>query len=281
MFRIGPFSKLAKVTVKALRHYDDLGLLKPVSVDRFTGYRYYSADQLPRLNRILALKDLGLSLEQIARLLDDELPASQIRGMLRMKQAEIEEQLGAERARLARVEARLRQIEQEGAMPEYEVVIKKVEPQMVMGVRDVIPTYSDVGRLFGEVESHVARHGGKPAGPCMAIYYDEEYRERDVDAEAATPVAEPLSETDRIKYHQVPGYETVAATIHKGGYSGLPEAYAALHAWIQQNGYRIIGPDREVYLRGRTTTTLEYPEGYVTSDPNEFLTEVQFPVEKA
>lgn len=61
MFKIGEFSKLSQVSVKALRYYDELGLLKPASVDRFTAYRYYSADQRPRLNRILALKDLGIA----------------------------------------------------------------------------------------------------------------------------------------------------------------------------------------------------------------------------
>jgi len=98
--------------VKTLRYYDEIGLLKPAQVDRFTGYRYYSEDQLPRLNRILALKDLGLSLEQIGRLLDDDLPPAQLRGMLRLKQAEIQQCVEEEQARLARVEMRLRQIEQ-------------------------------------------------------------------------------------------------------------------------------------------------------------------------
>src|SRR5512143_322161 len=116
MFKIGDFSKLSQVSVKALRYYDELGLLKPVEVDRFTGYRYYSADQLPRLHRILALKDLGLSLEQIAQLLDDDLPAAQLRGMLRLKQVELRAQMQEEQARLARVAARLNQIEQEGKM---------------------------------------------------------------------------------------------------------------------------------------------------------------------
>lgn len=147
MFKIGDFSKLSKVSVKALRYYDEIGLLKPAWVDPFTGYRYYSADQLPRLNRILALKDLGLSLEQIARLADDELPPAQIRGMLRLKQAEIQQQVEAEQARLARVEARLRQIEEEGTMPTYDVVLKKVEPQTVVAIRDIIPTYGDQGPL--------------------------------------------------------------------------------------------------------------------------------------
>ncbi|MCG2769146.1 MAG: helix-turn-helix domain-containing protein, partial [Anaerolineae bacterium] len=104
MFKIGEFSKLSQVAVKTLRYYDEIGLLKPAEVDRFTSYRYYSAAQLPRLHRILALKDLGLSLAQVARLLDGDLPSEQIRGMLRMKQVQLQQQVQEEQARLARVE---------------------------------------------------------------------------------------------------------------------------------------------------------------------------------
>ena len=107
MFKIGEFSRLSRVSVRMLRHYDQLGLLTPSQIDPFTNYRYYSADQLPRLNRILALRDLGFSLEQIAGVLDEDLPADQLLGMLKLKRAEIEEQMQAERLRLARLEARI------------------------------------------------------------------------------------------------------------------------------------------------------------------------------
>lgn len=129
MFKIGDFSRLSKVTVKALRYYDELGLLKPAHVDRFTGYRYYSAAQLPRLNRILALKDLGFALEQMAVFLDQHVSPEQIRGMLNLRRSELQQHITEEQARLARVEARLRQIEQEDTMPAYDVVLKKVEPR--------------------------------------------------------------------------------------------------------------------------------------------------------
>src|SRR5512136_1663207 len=137
MLKIGDLSKLSRVSVKTLRYYDEVGLLRPAQVDRFTGYRYYSFDQLPRLNRILALRDLGVSLEQIAQLLSEDLPAAQLRGMLRLRRAELSQHVQDEMDQLARVEARLTQIEQEGKMPSYDVVIKKVEPQLVAGVRDV------------------------------------------------------------------------------------------------------------------------------------------------
>ncbi len=271
MFKIGDFSKLCQVTVKALHHYDDLGLLRPASIDRFTGYRYYSADQLPRLNRILALKDLGFSLEQIARMLDDELPAAQIRGMLRLKQAEIQQHVETERARLARVEARLRQIEQEGNMPAYEVVLKTIEPQLVAAIREVLPTYGDVGRLFGELFGFVGRRGGRPVGAPLAIYHDAEFRERDADVEAAVPIDRQVQSEGRVVVRELPGVDAMACVVHRGGYDAVGEAYSALMAWIQANGYRTSGPSREVYLRGPGSG----------ADAGEYVTEVQLPVENA
>lgn len=272
MFKIGEFSKLSQVTVKTLRYYDEIGLLKPAKVDRFTSYRYYSVDQLPRLNRILALKDLGLSLEQIARLLDEGLSPDQLRGMFKLKQAEIQQRVGEEQARLARVEARLKQIEQEGRMPTYEVVIKKVNAQRVAAVRGVIPTYSEQGHLWDELCAYLEQHKVKPAGPCFTLYHDDEYRERDVDAEVCEPVQAdaPPPDHGRAKVYELPAVETMACVVHHGSYDMLGQAYRDLLTWIETNSYRIVGPNRDVYLRG--------PES--GSDPSTHVTEVQIPVEK-
>lgn len=242
MFRIGEFSKLSQVTVKTLRYYDEIGLLKPAKVDPSTGYRYYSADQLPRLNRILALKDLGLSLAQVTRLVDGDLPPAQIRGMLRMKQTELQEQVQEEQARLAWVEWRLKQIEQEGSMSTQEVVLKKIPAMIVASVRDVLPTYSDVNRLYGGVFAYLGQHKVRPAGPPLAIYYDQEYRERDVDVEAAVPVVGAVPEGKRVKVHQLLVVEEMACIVHQGSYDTVGEAYNRLMAWVEANGYRIRGP---------------------------------------
>src|SRR5512139_3523105 len=139
MFRIGDFSQLGQVSIRTLRLYDEMGLLKPAQIDKFTGYRYYAIEQLPRLNRILALKGLGLSLEQIGDLLKRDLPADQLRGLLTLKQAEIEQQMQAMQAQLRRVAARLTQIEREGKPPQYEVVLKSVEAQTIASCRRSVP----------------------------------------------------------------------------------------------------------------------------------------------
>jgi DNA-binding transcriptional MerR regulator len=272
VFKIGEFSRLTRVSVKALRHYDRLGLLRPVDVDRFTGYRRYSLDQLPRLNRLLALKDLGLSLGQVQRLLDDDLPAAEIRGMLRLKRSELERRLIDEHARLARVEARLTQIETEGNLPQYDVVVKKVEPQTIVAVREVVPTIAEMpmrcSAMYEEAIAWAKGHGARLSGPCMGVYYNPGYTERDIDTEMAVPV-EPGSIAGagdgRVRVRHLP--EThVAAVVHRGPYDELLGAWQAIGRWIESSGYRWAGPGREIYLR--------------TPDQGDPVAEVQVPVER-
>src|SRR5262245_36634322 len=135
VLKIGEFARVAQVSLATLRHYEKSGLLKPMVLDPDTGYRYYSLDQLPRLNRILALKDLGFSLERIAQILEEELPLEQLQGMLRLKQAQTQQMIEAEQARLTRIAARICQIEQEGKMPVYEVLLKQVDALLVASCR--------------------------------------------------------------------------------------------------------------------------------------------------
>lgn len=156
MIKIGAFSRISQVPTKTLRYYDEIGLLTPAHVDGFTGYRYYEVDQIVRLNKILALKDLGFALEQIARLLDDDLSVEQMQGMLKLKRAEIESSLAEERGRLARVEARLKALT-EGTMADYEVVLKDTGPTRVAAVRGVIPNYGSLGMLFQELFTELGR----------------------------------------------------------------------------------------------------------------------------
>jgi effector-binding domain-containing protein len=270
MFKIGEFSRFSQVTVKALRYYDEIGLLKPAEVDPFTGYRYYSARQLPRLHRILALKDLGLSLEQIGDLIEGNLSSDQIRGMLRLKQSEIRQQVEEEQARLARVEQRLRLIEQEESMPTQEVVIKKVPAQAIASVRDNVPV-TGIPQLFGELFGYLGQRGVGPAGPPIGIYYDEEFREGPIDVEIAAPITGSVPEGDRVKVRELPAVEQVASIIHEGAYETVGGTYSQLLQWIEANGYRLAGPIREVYMQG--------PEP--GRDPSDYVTDVQLPVKKA
>jgi DNA-binding transcriptional MerR regulator len=135
LLRIGEVARPGQVSIATLRHYDQFGLLKPAMLDSHTGYRYYSLAQLPCLHRIMTLKDLGFPLPEIARLLDQNLSLEQLQTFFQLKQAHIQEVIALEQARLARVAARLRQIEQEGSMPAYEMLLQKVEPLLVATIR--------------------------------------------------------------------------------------------------------------------------------------------------
>jgi DNA-binding transcriptional MerR regulator len=132
MLRIGEFSRLSQVTVKALHHYDELGLIKPAHIDPITNYRFYDVKQLPRIHRIMALKEMGLSLEQIGLMLDEKMPTEHIRGMLRLKQAEIEQEMREAHRQLSLVEFRLRMIEAETNFPDLDVVLKSLEPMRAL-----------------------------------------------------------------------------------------------------------------------------------------------------
>jgi effector-binding domain-containing protein len=272
MIKIGDFSKLSLVSVKTLRYYDEMGLLSPVEVDRSSGYRYYSLDQLPRLNRILALKDLGFSLEQITQALEEGVTLEQLRGMLKLKQAEQVQRVQDEQERLIRVEARLRQIEMEDSMSKYDVVIKKLEPVKVASLRKILSTPQEVGKMFNELFGYLGRKGIRPLGPPWGIWHDHEYKEKDLDAEVAVPVAQSFPAGDGVQPGELPGIPAAACTIHQGSYNNFSLAYSAIMGWINANGYRIAGPYREIYLRG---------PGPGPTDPNSYVTEIQIPVEKA
>ncbi len=270
MFKIGEFSTISRVPVKTLRYYDEIGLLHAAHIDSFTGYRYYTVDQLTCVHRILALKDLGFSLEQIARLLDEQLSLQAMQEILYMKQAELQNRVQEEQERLARVAARLQLITQENAISQYEMRIKHVEPQMVASLRAVVPTYPDIRSLFDELYSYLRRQGAS-GGVCAAIYHDGEYRERAIDNEAIIFLNKPLPEDGQICVYELPA-ATVATTIYYGSYIGLGAAYTALMAWMKVSGYQIVAPERELYLRA--------PSIAGVYDDKDCVTEIQFPIQQ-
>lgn len=269
MLKIGDFSRLSQLSVDTLRYYDTLGLLKPGEVDPQTGYRYYAYHQLGRLNRILALKDLGLSLEQIAAMLEGDISVEQLKGMLKLKRAEIAQHIEDENDRLNRVESRLRQIEREANVPTIEVVIKNVKPQWVAGIRRVMPAHNTVLPLYDELMDFLEPHNMTQGRP-ISIWRDEGYRDDEVDTEVVVTLNTPVPSGDTVKVYELPG-GTMASIVHNGAYRRLFDAYSSLNAWIEANGYRITGAPREHYL---------YAEDPTRWDDKSCVTEIQLPVEK-
>jgi DNA-binding transcriptional MerR regulator/predicted transcriptional regulator YdeE len=275
MFKIGEFSKLVQVPVPTLRYYDQVGLLKPGEVDPATGYRYYSANQVPRLHRILALKGLGFSLDQISAVLAEGLTPEQMRGMLRLRHAQLSQQLVEVQSQLVEVETRLRQIEREDELSTYDVILRQVKPILVASVRTVLPVHSAVGALFREVYEAIGAHVRDAISPTpgeggqtMVLWYDTEFKERDVDGAAVFVLRRPVPECGRMRVHELPA-ATMAAAIHHGDYNSIGSAHEAILNWIEENGYRIVGADREVYL---------YNKPPIRRDDPSYITEIQYPV---
>jgi effector-binding domain-containing protein len=248
MLKIGEFSRMGQVSVKALRIYDEMGLLKPALVDDWSGYRMYEVSQLPHLWKIMALKDLGLTLEEVREILKENPTPEQIRGMLCIKRVQQEKKIQEEQAKLERVEHLLKIISKEGNMPEYNVVTKKVEDMTVLSIREKIPSYQAIGMQFNAFCDYFKSNRAQIAGPSFAIYHDCEYKESDIDTEIAFPVMGNAQETERIKLRKLQG-GLMASTIHTGSYENISAAYKAVAEWIEANGYDFAGPSREVYLQ--------------------------------
>ncbi|QIS10412.1 MerR family transcriptional regulator [Nocardia arthritidis] len=268
MLSIGDFARHGRVSVRMLRHYDAIGLLRPVRVDAVSGYRYYQAAQLARLNRIVALKDLGFTLEQVGRILDEKVGGAELRAMLALRRAELEQRIAGDRARLVQVESRLRVIEQEGIMPDHEVVVKTVAAVRVAELSAVADGFDPgaigpvIRPLFAELCKRLEAAGTMPVGPGIA-YYDPN-PDGSVVVHACMPVHIAPGAAPDVTITDLP--EIQAATIvHHGSMDNALEPVQALGWWIESNGYRSLGAPREV--------TLEF-----TEDPSGWVTEFQEPI---
>jgi DNA-binding transcriptional MerR regulator len=262
MFTIGDFAHLGRVSVRMLRHYDAVGLLLPARVDPATGYRFYTAAQLQRLNRLLALKDLGLTLDQVRVVLDEKLSVEQLHGMLSLRRAELRQQILADESRLRRVEARLRAIEREGAMPTDEIVVKPVPAVRVARLTATAASYGpeDIGPviqpLYPQLMERLGRAGVAPSGYGIATYEPAEGDQ--VVVHAGVTVAVEAS----------PALAEAATIVHHGTMDDVDSTYQAVAAWIEANGYKQNGFAREVYLN------------YGDGDPADWVTELQLEISK-
>lgn len=272
MFGIGDFARHGRVSVRMLRHYDGLGLLEPAHVDPGTGYRSYEAAQLALLNRIVALKDLGFTLDQVGAILDGELSAEELRGMLRLRQAELQAQIAADSARLAQVEARLRVIEKEGAMPVEEVQVKSVPAIRVAELTATAASFEPaaigpvIAPMYERLCKLIERAQLTFAGPAIAYY--EDAADGGVLIHAAMPVhADPTGEYE-FDVVDLPAVEQAATVVHHGPMDEVLSSIQVLARWIEGNGYRSTAYNREVYLA-------------TGDDTSTWVTELQEPVVKA
>jgi len=252
MFSIGVFARLGAVSIRTLRHYDEIGLLPPAEVDPLTGYRSYSAKQLRQLNRIVALKDLGLTLGQI-RKLSDGITVAELRGMLLLRQAQLERELQRQRHHLLGVEARLRLIAQEDDMPADDIVVKQIPPLGVVAIAEKAPGWGTenvvpaVNRARVKFDQLGVSGLVEVAGPFMLFYEETEGQEFTVNV--ALPVAEEPAELPTpAQYRVLPAIEAAAAVRSGLAASIYPMVYQDLAAWIQAHGYEPHWPARDIWI---------------------------------
>jgi DNA-binding transcriptional MerR regulator len=257
MLSIGEFASLGRVSVRMLRHYDAIGLLHPAAVDPFTGYRSYTPAQITALNRIVEFKELGLTLDQVRRIVDDEVGPQQLEVMLTTARAELQQSLSEGTARLDRIDARLRLVRGGSTLTESSnigVDVRNVESQTVATLTRSAPGWGPenigpvVGPMYPEAEGMLDAAGITGYGPAIALYEADESGEgTGVRVIAGFVVPEGTGEVPGLELHELAGVEQAAVTVHRGEVTGIGDSWMALTDWIAQNGYELAGVCREVY----------------------------------
>jgi len=280
MFSIGDFAGLGRVSVRMLRHYDAIGLLRPAHVDPHTGYRYYAAEQLRQLNRVIALKDLGFTLHQVQAMLEEKVDVGELRGMLRLRRAELEARVDQDRIRLAHVDARLRMIESEGHMDTGDVILKSIPATRVAMLSATATSYDhptsiteNLSPLYPRLMELMEKHGIAMTGAPIAYYLPAPTGPGDetITVHAAVPIAavEPSADLG-FDVIDLPAVDQAATALHQGAMSEAFRTGEKIANWIDDNGYRTVSPGfaREVYL--------DCPPG----EFDKWVTEMQVPVRK-
>lgn len=277
MFRIGEFAQIGRVSSRQLRHYDRLGLLQPRHSDPQTGYRYYSAAQLPRLNRILALKALGFTLDQIGRMIDDELPSEELRGMLTVRRAQVEQTLAEEQLKLRQIEARILQIEQQGTLQDYDVVLRSVVAGPYLSLRHACQDMEEAMRLLRVVAKEGSRQVKARFRDKLVVIAHSDFEDEELDLEFGFTLKETPNTRAALPGglvmvpRELEGVDAMATLVRSGPTHQSHLAYGALGVWMEANNYRIDGLCREVFLELPFTD----PAGV------DSVMEIQFPVRAA
>jgi DNA-binding transcriptional MerR regulator len=251
MLTISEFARLGQVSPRMLRHYDETGLLTPAKVDVQTGYRLYDVAQLARLHRLVALRELGFSLEQIRPILKEELPAGELRGMLRMRKAQIEQNLAGEQARLGLIEARLRALERGQVMELHGALVKHSEPARIaeaavsapgFGPENICPVFRP---LFQRVKANLRDRGIRPG--INIARYEGPAEDGSVVLHVGFDIGgQDASADGLVRVTDLPSVR-VAAVVHRGTMEDIAPAFEALVHWTKDSGYSLSGLSRELY----------------------------------
>lgn len=261
---------MMQVTVKTLRHYEQMGILLPSEVDNWTGYRYYRLEQMQRLNNIRRLKDMGFSLEEIKELFDEKSHTPRI--------DQLEEKIRACEAEMERLVQRREQLRQmvnsQKEINEMEKIsIQSLPEIMVASHREVIKNYEVTGEMcVNVIGPEMQRLGCKcaPNGYCFTVDHNKEYQPENIDIEYCEQVSEKFEGSDIVQFKTIPEVKTAICMKHIGPYDRFYQSHTELLQYIQEHEYKIVGDARFVYIDGI----------WNQEDPEKWLSIIQIPVEK-
>lgn len=268
MIRIGDFSKLSRISIRMLRHYNELGLLIPDHIDDFTGYRYYSAAQLTIANRIQVLKGMGFSIPTIGQILSEYDDAESLRKFLLIQHAQMKEEEEVIQKKLALLHNTIQRIGKDRGIMNYDVILKEIPERYVASLRDTIPAYDQEGKLWSRLQQEAGDHL-RISNPCysLAIFHDEGYKDSDVDVEIQLTVMGTYKDTEHVQFKKV-SPTTVASATFTGSYALLNEVNVSIANWVSDNGYEYDGSMFNIYHVGPGTEP----------NPDHWITEVCYPV---
>lgn len=271
MFKIGEFSKLTQVTIRMLRHYDETGLLKPAQTDPVTGYRLYSTEQIPVLNKIVYLRDSGFQVAEIAAALNTE-DDTDAASLLDRKYREIQKLIEAEKQKLKKIECAKKELLGSKNEMHYNILLKSIPSCQVLSLRNVIPNYYAEGDLWKTLAEFADKHRILlSAEQTFSIYHDTEYKEENVDVELCAPVQKKLADMDGFVFRDTEPVPLIACTMVYGPFSNIAGAYVSFAQWLQENSqYEMTGQTRQLVHRGP----------WNESSPEKYLTEIQIPLKE-
>ena len=265
---IGQFSQMTRLSSKALRLYDESGLLPPAHVDPTSGYRYYNLTQANRAEAVRILRSIDMPLDEIKAVLDADTTGDTeiIHKQLDVHRERLTDRLAADERMLRYLESLMNR--KEGIIP-YTIKTEDVAPQLVAATRihtSLAKVGDDIGIGFGRLVPALGQAGIEPSGAPLIVYHDIIDEETDGDIEVCIPIASDFSPGADVYSRELEG-GLVAATVHQGRYQEIAPAYHTLTGWISQNGHEIVGPPREIYLNDPQTTL-----------PDDLQTRVEFPI---
>ncbi|MDH6366411.1 MULTISPECIES: MerR family transcriptional regulator [unclassified Breznakia] len=268
MFKIGEFSKLTQVSVRMLRYYDENGLLKPATVDADTGYRMYAVDQIPRLNKIIYLRDSGFSVAEILEALeysDTQKTLAQLDQKLNVIKQNIED----EKEKLNKIRIAKQQLSDGKQTIHYNTSIKSIPGYQVISLRRILPDYYHEGELWKELSTYLKQYQIRTNEETFSIYHDMDYREQDVDVELCVQVDKEYDDIFPCVYRYVEPVEFMACTMVYGEFSNIAKAYQTFASWLEKNDqYTMAGSSRQIVHRGP----------WNEENPDAYLTEIQIPL---